>query len=156
VAALRLPTRESFTGDYSELLLQSQVVFDVPILGDASIGDAVNVSGDEIDRLALALNLPEASGEVAAETQVRDDTITGHDHLLNLAADVRDREACQLGGCQGSGNSLWRPLGSVLSTKFGASAARARASSRYSRTYRSGARQEFGRRPVVSANYDRR
>ena len=29
-----------------------QVVFDVPILSDASIGDAINVGGDEIDRLA--------------------------------------------------------------------------------------------------------
>jgi hypothetical protein len=27
---------------------------------------------------------------------VRDDTITGHDHLLNLAADVCDREAYQV------------------------------------------------------------
>jgi hypothetical protein len=29
-----------------------QVVFDVPILSDASVGDAINVGGDEIDRLA--------------------------------------------------------------------------------------------------------
>jgi hypothetical protein len=40
----------------------------VPILSDASIGDAVNVGGDEIDRLALALDFPEASCEVTAET----------------------------------------------------------------------------------------
>jgi hypothetical protein len=78
----------------------------VPILSDASIGDAVNVGGDEVDRLALALHLPEASCEVTVETQVRDDTITGHDHLLNLAADIRDCEAYQLRGCQRSGKSI--------------------------------------------------
>jgi hypothetical protein len=33
------------------------------------------------------MDLPEASCEVTAETQVRDHTITGHDHLLNLAAE---------------------------------------------------------------------
>src|SRR6266478_6445211 len=81
----------------------------MPILGDASIGNAVNVGGDEIDRLASALNLPEASCEVTVETQVRDDTITGHDHLLNLAADVRDREAHKPRRGQRSGNSLRAP-----------------------------------------------
>jgi hypothetical protein len=47
----------------------------------------------------LALDLPEASCEVTAEVQVRDDTITSHDHLFNRAADVWDREAYQLRGC---------------------------------------------------------
>ena len=77
----------------------------MPILGDASIGDAVDVGGNEIDRLALALDLLEAPCEVTTETQVRDDTITGNDHLLDLAADVRDREAYRLRGCR-SCNSL--------------------------------------------------
>ena len=78
----------------------------MPILGDASIGDAVDVGGNEIDRLALALDLLEEPCEVTTETQVRDDTITGNDHLLDLAADIRDREAYQLRGCQRSCNSL--------------------------------------------------
>ena len=53
-------------------------------LSDASSGDAINVGGDEIDRLALALDLPDASREVTAKAEMRDDTITGYDHLLNL------------------------------------------------------------------------
>jgi hypothetical protein len=36
----------------------------VPILSDVSIGNAINVGGDEIDRLALALDLPEAPRKV--------------------------------------------------------------------------------------------
>jgi hypothetical protein len=44
---------------------------------DASIGNAVNVGGDEIDRSSFALDLPEASCEVTVETPVRDDTIIG-------------------------------------------------------------------------------
>src|SRR5882724_6729010 len=96
-------------GDSSKFLLQSQVVFDVPMLSDASIGDAINVGGDEIDRLALALELPEAPRKAPAETQMCDDTISGHDHLFNFAAEVRDRKAHQPRGCQRSGNSLGAP-----------------------------------------------
>ena len=33
-------------------------------LSDVSIGNAINVGGDEIDRLALALDLPEAPRKV--------------------------------------------------------------------------------------------
>jgi hypothetical protein len=100
------------------LLLQSQVVFDVPILSDPSIGDAVNVGGDEIDRLSFALDLPEAACEVTVEAQVRDDTILGHDHLLNLAADIWDREAYQLRCCQWSGNALGSPGRQDLKAPF--------------------------------------
>jgi hypothetical protein len=99
------------------LLLQSQIVFDVPILSDSSVGDAVNVGGDEIDCLALPSDLPEAAGEVTSETQVRDDTITGDDHLLNLAIDVWNREAHQLRGCQRSSNSLGAPGGQRIVDK---------------------------------------
>ena len=35
----------------------------------------------------------------------RDDTLTGYDHLLNLAAQVGDRNAYPFRGCQRSGNS---------------------------------------------------
>jgi hypothetical protein len=62
----------------------------VPIFNDASVGNPANIGGDEIDRLTLALDLPEASGEVTAETQVRDDTIAGRNHLLDLTTEVRD------------------------------------------------------------------
>jgi hypothetical protein len=37
----------------------------------------------KLGRLPLPLDLFKASREVAAEAQVHDDTITGHDHLLN-------------------------------------------------------------------------
>jgi hypothetical protein len=81
----------------------------VPILSDPSIGEAINVGCDEIDRLALALDLPEAACKVPAETQMCDDTISGHDHLFNFAAEVRDRKAHQPRGCQRSGKSLEAP-----------------------------------------------
>jgi hypothetical protein len=81
----------------------------VPILSDASISDPVNIGGYEIYRLALASDLPETSCKVTAETQVRDDTITGHDHLLNFAVDIWYCKAYQLRSCQRSGNSLGAP-----------------------------------------------
>src|SRR2546422_1512641 len=54
-------------GNQVELLHQGQVVLDVPVVGDAPVGDAVDVGGDEIDRLALALGLPEAAGGVGGK-----------------------------------------------------------------------------------------
>jgi hypothetical protein len=66
------------------LLLQSQVVFDVPILSNPPVGDPVDVSSDEIDRLTLTLDQPKASREVTAKRQVSDNAITGYDHLLNV------------------------------------------------------------------------
>jgi len=78
----------------------------VPILSDASVGDAVDVSSDEIDCLTLTLDLLRASREVTAKPQVRDDTITGYDHLLNLAAEVWNRNAHKPRGCQRPVNSL--------------------------------------------------
>src|SRR2546428_12554160 len=68
-------------GNQVELLHQGQVVLDVPVVGDAPVGDAVDVGGDEIDRLALALGLLEAAGEVATKVQVHDDAITGPDNI---------------------------------------------------------------------------
>ena len=46
-----------------------------------------------VRRLALALGLSKVAREMTAEAQVRDNTITGQDHLLNLAAEVGDRRA---------------------------------------------------------------
>src|SRR5438270_13385566 len=74
-----------------------------------AVGYSVNIGRDEIDRLAMALDLPEASREMTAEAQVRDDTITGHDHLLNFTAEVGDRRAHQLRSRQRSGRSLGAP-----------------------------------------------
>ena len=78
----------------------------MPILNDASVSYAIDVGGDEIDRLSLPLDLFEASGEMTSEVQVRDDTVAGHDHLLNVAAQVGDRGAHHFRGRQRSGDSL--------------------------------------------------
>jgi hypothetical protein len=72
-------------------------------------GGIINVGGDKIDRLVLALDPPEAPRKVPAETQLCDDTISGHDRLFNFAAEVRDRKPHQPRGCQRSGNSLGAP-----------------------------------------------
>src|SRR5207245_10753951 len=63
---------------------------------------------DALPILALALGLLEAAGEVATKVQVHDDAITGHDHLFDLASDIRDRRMHQRGGCQWSGEPLDR------------------------------------------------
>ena len=57
----------------------------------------------------MALGLREAAGEVATKVQVHDDAITGHDHLFDLASDIRDRRMHQRGGCQWSGEPLRAP-----------------------------------------------
>src|SRR3989442_13307777 len=106
---LRSSLRISSFGNQVELLHQGQVVLDVPVVGDAPVGDAVDVGADEIDRLALALGLLEAPGEVATKVQVHDDAITGHDHLFDLASDIGDRRMHQLGGRQWSGEPLRAP-----------------------------------------------
>src|SRR2546426_106143 len=93
---LRPSLRISSFGNQVELLHQGQVVLDVPVVGDAPVGDAVDVGGDEIDRLALALGLLEAAGEVATKVQVHDDAITGHDNIRAKVARGRTRR------CSGS------------------------------------------------------
>ncbi len=44
---------ESSLCNQAKLLEQSEVVLDVPVLGDAPIGNPIDVGGDKIDRLAL-------------------------------------------------------------------------------------------------------
>ena len=63
----------------------------MPVLGDAAVGDAVDIGGDEVHRLSLPVQLLEIAGEVPREAQVYDDAITGDDHLLDAAADIGDR-----------------------------------------------------------------
>src|SRR5260370_2479206 len=96
-------------GDQSELLLEGQIVLEVPVLSDTSVGDPVNVGGDEIDRLAAASGLSKLPCEMTAEAEVCDNAVTGHDHLLNLAAKVGDRRAHELRGRQRSRKSLRAP-----------------------------------------------
>jgi hypothetical protein len=62
--------------------------------------------GDEIDRLTVAFGLSKVACEMTVEAQVRDNTVTGDDHLLNLAAEVGNRCAQQFRSCQWPGRSL--------------------------------------------------
>ena len=56
----------------------------MPILSDASVGDPVNIGGDEIDGLAVALDLSKVTGEMTAEAQVGDNTITGRNNPVQV------------------------------------------------------------------------
>src|ERR1700687_5614197 len=70
------------------LLQQRQIVFDMPIVGDAAVLDLDEVSGDEGDRLALALRLPEPAGKMAGEVHMHRDGIARHDHFLHRDPEV--------------------------------------------------------------------
>src|SRR6267143_1271245 len=70
------------------LLQQHQIVLDVPIVGDAAVLDLDEVSGDEGDRLAFALRLPEPAGEMAGEIHMHGDVVAGDDHLLHRNLEV--------------------------------------------------------------------
>src|SRR5260221_5134086 len=71
------------------LLQQCQIVFYVPIVGDAAVLDLDEVGGDERDRLALALRFSELAGEMAGEVHMRRDVIAGDDYLLHRNLEVR-------------------------------------------------------------------
>src|SRR5712675_1193651 len=93
----------------ADLLQQRQIVLDVPIVGDAAVLDLDEVGGDEGDRLAFALRLPELAGEMAGKVHMHGDVIAGDDHLLH-----RDLEVGHGGAeaARGEGRSL-RPLRSA-------------------------------------------
>src|ERR1700720_4257179 len=59
----------------SQLLEQRQIIFDVPVVGDAAVSDLDEIGGDEGDRLSLALRLAEGAGEMSGEAHVYDDVI---------------------------------------------------------------------------------
>src|ERR1700720_2015740 len=65
----------------SDLLEESEIVLKMPIVGDAAVPDAQDVRRDEVDRLAIALVPHEAPGEMARETEMRDDAIADHQPL---------------------------------------------------------------------------
>src|SRR5258708_15518577 len=81
---LRSPVVRSLVdlGD-PHFLQQRQIVLDVPIIGDAAVLDLDDVSGDEGDRLAFSLGLPELAAEMAGEVQMHRDIVAGDDHLLH-------------------------------------------------------------------------
>jgi DNA-binding transcriptional LysR family regulator len=51
----------------------------MPVLGDAAIGDPVDIGADEVDCLSLPLGVLEAAREVPVKTQVHDDPVRGRD-----------------------------------------------------------------------------
>jgi len=56
-------------GDLAHLLKESQVVFQVPILGDATIGNAIIIGSDEFNPLSLAMRAPKSAGKVTCEVE---------------------------------------------------------------------------------------
>src|SRR5229473_3067621 len=78
--------------DGTELLQKCQVVLEMPVLGNAPIGDAVDVGRDEVDRSTVALtcsgSVAEDPREVAAKAQAADHAVAHHEHLFNLDVQV--------------------------------------------------------------------
>src|SRR5258706_7854189 len=81
-----------------ELLHQREVVLDVPVVDDTSVGDAQNVGGYEVHDLPRAPLPGEGSGEMAGETKVRHDSIAGDDQLPDLAPQIGHGSAEALRG----------------------------------------------------------
>src|SRR5260221_12674486 len=75
-------------GDDAELLQQRQVVFEMPVLGDAAVVNAVDVGGNEIDCAAVTLlcrrAAAEDAGKVATEAQPPDHPVPAHRHLFDF------------------------------------------------------------------------
>jgi hypothetical protein len=72
---------------------EGPVVFNVPVVGDAAVGDFQQVGRDEIDRLSLTRGLAEGPSEMAVEFHVDCHVIVGDDQLANLDGQVRRRRA---------------------------------------------------------------
>jgi len=90
----------------------------VPILSDASIGDAINVGGDEIDRLALARICPKRP--VKCPRKRRCVTTRSPATIICSISQRRSGIARRISLEAASGPAIpWgRPAGNVLSTKF--------------------------------------
>src|SRR3989442_13794592 len=70
----------------TDLLQKGQVVFQMPVVGDAIAMDGQRVNGDEVDPLTDAFMFFEHPGEMTCEAQMGDDAIAsenllGHDDL---------------------------------------------------------------------------
>src|SRR3984893_13301003 len=89
---------------------QREIVLDVPIVGDAAVLDLEEVSGDEGDGLAVALDPAEGAGEMAGEAHVHGDVIAGEDHLF-----YRHREVGNCGAELARGEG--RPLRSLRAAR---------------------------------------
>src|SRR5882672_3137597 len=93
----RLRSARTSLADSAELLQQREVVLEMPVLGDAPAGDAVDVGGDEIDGPAVALarggTVAERPREVAREAQAANHAVAHQEHLLDLEVQIRHRSA---------------------------------------------------------------
>src|SRR6267154_6678640 len=74
---------------HAHLLKQRQIVFDVPVVGDAAVLDLEEIGRNEGNRLSLALRLAEGASEMAVETHVYGDVIASDDHLLHRHLEIR-------------------------------------------------------------------
>src|ERR1700732_4526717 len=95
---------------HAHLLQQCEIVLDVPIVGDAAVLDLEEVSGDEGDGLAVALDPAEGASEMAGEAHVHGDVIAGEDHLF-----YRHREVGNCGAELARGKS--RPFRSLRAAR---------------------------------------
>src|SRR5580692_10783597 len=78
----------------------------MPIFSDVSVHYSVNIDCNKIDLLTVALGLSKVACEMTVEAEVRDNAVTGDDHLLNLAGEVGNRRTHHLRCCQWSGKTL--------------------------------------------------
>jgi hypothetical protein len=90
----------------AHLLEQCQIIFDMPVVGDAAVLDLDEVGGDEGNGLALTPRLTERAAEVSGKAHVYGDIVAGDNHLLNGHREVAH------GGAE-LARSEGRPLGSL-------------------------------------------
>jgi hypothetical protein len=81
--------RSFLDGGDTHLLEESEIVLDMPVVGDATIPDLQQISGNQRDRPAVAPNRPERAREMLGEAHVHRDVRAGHDHLVNRDLQVR-------------------------------------------------------------------
>jgi hypothetical protein len=90
----------------AHLLEQCQIIFDMPVVGDAAVLDLDEVGGDEGNGLAQTRALPNVPVKCPAKPHVHGDIVAGDNHLLDGHREVGD------GGAE-LARSEGRPLGSL-------------------------------------------
>src|SRR3981189_2606883 len=81
----------------SDLLQESQIVLQMPVVGNLAGTDCQDVRGDELDRLAPSLVLVEHSGEVTAEVQMGHDPVARQDLLRRWSRRLSGRGSSHAG-----------------------------------------------------------
>ena len=70
VCNLRLKQSASLGTQHPNLLQESEVVLEVPVVGDPAVLDPQDVGGDEVHGLTLPLHALERAGEMPDEAQM--------------------------------------------------------------------------------------